>query len=187
MFNANNNIAVRANAEGWNAFSVESALKAQIQLDLAAAVKAWEKSHSCYEVVDDKEVVDTLTSEYYAGGYMYSGSEVTPSKFQGRCSTNAPYTEGDIEGAQVWVSTAPVGEKVRCKYNAGNGKHEEVFEKTTNGWARTFYMCENDCPSEKYGLCLTAGVRERVAKKIGAPLSTTFHKVFDEAVESLWQ
>ncbi len=186
MTNAINKIFVRANAEGWNALSLKKALDAQIKLDLEAAIEVWEKSHACHDPVTDQEVIETLVSEYYGGGYMYSGSEVTPSKFQARCDTYAPYTEGDEKGARNWVSEAPVGEKVHCRYNAGNGRTEEEFLKTTQGWVRTFFMDESDSPSEESGPWLTVGIRERVAKKIGAPLSSTFHMAFDDAVENLY-
>lgn len=185
--NAINKIAARANAEGWNIFALKKALNDQIQLDLAAAIEEWENSLSCNEAVDDKEVIDVLVSEYYGSGYMYPGSEVSPSKFQAQYWANSPSEEGDTEGALEWVKSAPVGEKVKCFYNAGNGKHEEEFQKTPSGWVRTFYMCGNDCPSENNGPWLTAGIRERVAKKIGAPLGTTFHQAFDEVVENLYR
>lgn len=184
--NAINKIEVRANAEGWNALSLKKALDNQIQIDLEAAIKEWKNSFYRNEAVSDEEVVNTLTSEYYGGGYMYPGSEVSPSKFQARYTTSSPPVEGDVEGALEWIKTAPIGEKVNSHYNAGNGKHQEEFQKTPNGWVRTFYVCENDCPNQQSGPWLTAGIRERVAAKIGAPLSPTFHQAFDEAVENLW-
>lgn len=179
-----NKIFVRANAEGWNALGLKKALNEQIQLDLKTAIEEWEKSHACHEPVTDQEVIETLTSEYYAG-YMYPGSKVSPSGFQAWCSSNAPSEEGDTEGARNWVNKAPVGEKVHCRYNAGNGRTEEEFLKTSTGWIRTFYMYENHKPSEQNGPWLTVGIRERVAKRIGAPLSSTFHMAFDDAVENL--
>lgn len=180
-------IGARASAEGWNAFEVKLALKAQIQLDLTAAIKEWENSHSCHEPVGDDEIVDALISERRGGAYMFSGNEVEPSKFQAWCSTNAPSKEGDVEGARAWVISAPVGEKVRRFHSVGNGATEEIFEKTTGGWVRTFYMGESQKPSEHNGPWLTKGTAGRVAKRIGAPLSTTFIQVFNEAVENLWK
>ena len=186
MFNAINKAVARANAEGWEAFRVKSTLKEQVQLDLEAAIEVWEASGKCDEDITEEEVVDLLTSIHYVGGYMYSGSRCTPSTFQGVSHSRDPYREENKEGAREWVTAAPVGEEVVYEYRKERLEEEQVVVKTTNGWKRVFYKDHSMVPNEDHGPWLTAGIRQRVAEKIGAPLSSTFHQVFDEAVKDLY-
>ena len=186
MFNAINKAVARANAEGWEAFRVKSALVTQVQIDLAAAVEAWEASGDCDEDITEEEVIQLLTSTYYSGGYMYDMSRCTPSKFQAVNHSRDPYKDPDTEGAQEWVASAPVGEEVHYEFRKERLEEEQVVVKTTNGWKRVFYKDHSMVPNEDHGPWLTAGIRQRVAEKIGAPLSSTFHQVFDEAVKDLY-
>ena len=174
-----NKAIIRANAEGWNALSVSKALQEQVKLDLAAAIEAWEASGECDEEVTEKEVIDLLTS-------TYDMSRCTPRRFQAVNHSRDPYRDADVEGAREWVAAAPVGEEVHYQFRRERLEEEQVVVKTTDGWKRIFYKDHSMVPSEDHGPWLTAGVRQRVAQKIGAQLSSTFHQIFDEAVEDLY-
>ena len=186
MFNAINKAVARSNAEGWNAFSIRKALEEQVKLDLDAAIEVWEASGNCDADVAEEEVVSLLTSTYYGGGYMYSGSRCVPSKFQAVNHSRDPYREEDKEGAQAWMAAAPIEKAVVYEYRKERLEEEQVVVKTTTGWKRVFYKDYSMAPSKDNGPWLTAGIRQRVAEKIGAPLSSTFHQVFDEAVKDLY-
>ena len=186
MSNAINKTNVRANAEGWNAFSVKSALKEQVKQDLAEAIKTWEASGKCDEYIAEEEVVDLLTSTYYSGGYMYDMSRCVPGRFQAVNHSRDAFRDADVEGARAWVSAAPIGEEVHYQFCRERLEEEQTLVKTSNGWKRIYYKDHSMVPSEDHGPWLTAGIRQRVAEKIGAPSSSTFHQVFDEAVKDLY-
>ena len=181
-----NKAILRANAEGWNGLSVMKALKEQVKLDLEAAIEAWEASGECDEEIDEKEVIDLLTSVHYSGGYTYDMSRCTPCRFQAVNHSRDPYQDADEEGAREWVAAAPVGEEVRYEFRRERLEEEQVVVKTTDGWKRIFYKDHSMVPNEDHGPWLTVGIRQRVAQKIGAPVSSTFHQIFDEAVEDLY-
>ena len=181
-----NKAIIRANAEGWNALSVKKAMQEQVKLDLAAAIEAWEASGECDEEVTEKEVIDLLTSIYYGGGYKYDMSRCIPSRFQAMQFVREGSQDADIEGAREWVAAAPVGEEVRYEFRRERLEEEQVVVKTTDGWKRIFYKDHSMFPSEDHGPWLTAGIRQRVAQKIGAQLSSTFHQIFDSFVEDLY-
>ena len=117
---------------------------------------------------------------------MYDMSRCVPGQFQAENHSRDPYKDPDTEGAQEWVASAPVGEKVVYQFRREQLEEEQVVVKTAGGWKRVYYKDHSMAPSEDHGPWLTAGIRQRVANKIGAPLSSTFHQIFDEAIEDLY-
>ena len=186
MSNATNKAIIRANAEGWNALSVKSALETQVKKDLQAAIEAWEASGSCDEFIAEEEVIHLLTSTYYSGGFMYDMSRCAPGQFQAVNHSRDAFKDADIEGARAWMANVPIGEEVHYQFRRESLEEEQVVVKTAGGWKRVYYKDHSMLPSEDHGPWLTAGIRQRVAEKIGAPSSSTFHQVFDEAVKDLY-
>ena len=177
----------RASAEGYTLSMVKNSLVRHEQAARQKAVRAAQEGwHGC-EMVEPDVVVGSLTATRYCGGYMYWGHDVCPRQFQEqRWSHPGDSSDADGAGAANWVRTAPVGAEVSVKIDFGNGRAAEVFRRLKTGWALVHTWDESEVERAEDGPFLYVGIRADVARAIGVEPSSTFHAMFDLAVEQLF-
>lgn len=176
----------RASAEGYTLSKVKVSLgRLEREAREKAVHAAQEGWHGC-EMVEPDVVVSSLTATRYCGGFTYWGHDVCPQQFQERRhSRHGASEEADVVGAADWVRTAPIGTEVSIKIDFGNGKSAEVFRRLEDGWGLVHTWDENEVERAEDGPYLYVGIRADVARAIGVEPSSTFHVMFDLAVEQL--
>ena len=177
----------RAAAEGVSLSKIKPALTRLEREAREKAVRAAQEGWHGVDMVDPDVVVGSLTATRYCGGYMYRGCDVSPGQFQEwRHSRHGDSEEADVVGAAGWVRTAPIGAEVSVEIDFGNGKSAETFRRLKNGWGRVHTWDESDVERAEDGPWLYAGIRADVARAVGVEPSSTFHAMFDLAVEQLF-
>ena len=179
-------LARRANAEGIDLKAFRAAILEVEQKVKDRALEEADKPREGFEPVTTEVMVGVLTSTIYKGGYIYSGTSVSPGQFQAIAwSRPGESKDADPEGAKQWLEAAPVGAEVTEITDFGNGVCEGVYRKTQLGWG----VVKSHDEAYVKGLereCFLYGNESLVAEAMGVEVSPTFRACYQEVADLIY-